>query len=164
MSARTPRTKRESGKTLPHSTNTRRERQIVRILALLRLLEQEPTFTVQELAERFGTRREAIYRDLHALEDAGYPIAGDEQGRLSRPRLLSQEVPEIRFSRSELDALLLAAGQAQAALPNSGSLAAAMLKLKAMAKSLPGAAPPTMVESLGAWNCGSKDHCPHEAH
>src|SRR4051812_15265243 len=164
MSARKLGTKRQNGKTLPHSSNTRRERQIVRILALLRVLEQEPTFTVQELAARFGTRREAIYRDLHALEDAGYPIAGDEQGLLSRPRLLSQEVPEIRFSRPELDALLLAAGQAQAALPNSGSLAAAMLKLKAMAESWPGAVPPTMIESLGTWTCGAKDHRPHEAH
>ncbi len=102
---------------------SRRERQIVRILALLRRLGQGASASVNELAAEFRTRRETIYRDLRVLQDAGYPIAGDERGRLSRPRLLSARVPEIRFSRAETEALLMAVAQAQIALPNARSLA-----------------------------------------
>ncbi len=51
----------------------RRDRQIVRVLALLRVLAQGTTANIHELA-RFRTRRETIYRDLRVLQDAGYPI------------------------------------------------------------------------------------------
>src|SRR3954470_9242067 len=84
---------------------TRRERQIVRILALLRLLAQGHSPTVHELAKEFRTRRETIYRDLRVLQDAGYPIAGDERDRLSRPRLLASPIPDVSFSADELKAL-----------------------------------------------------------
>jgi predicted DNA-binding transcriptional regulator YafY len=53
---------------------------VVRVLGILKLLaEGAPHPTGDELAARFGTRRETIYRDLHALEDAGYPIEGGEK-------------------------------------------------------------------------------------
>ena len=127
-------------KTKPRLNPNRRERQIVRILALLRVLGQGRRPTVHELAAEFRTRRETIYRDLRVLQDAGYPITGDERGRLSRPRLMSSQVPDIRFSAPELDALLLAIAQAQAALPSTESLSSAALKLKALAESAPDAA------------------------
>src|SRR3982751_2990742 len=101
---------------------TRRDRQIVRILALLRRLTQGRNPTVHELAAEFRTRRETIYRDLRVLQDAGYPLTGDERGRLSRPRLISSQVPEIRFSSAELNALLIALAQAQVGLPKADSL------------------------------------------
>src|SRR2546428_13481981 len=64
----------------------RRDRQVIRILGLLKTLIEGGRPTVHQLAARFKTRRETIYRDLHALEAVGYPIVGDESGRLSRPR------------------------------------------------------------------------------
>jgi predicted DNA-binding transcriptional regulator YafY len=70
----------------------RRDRQVVRILGILGALLEGGQPTVHSLASRFGTRRETVYRDLRALEAAGYPICGDELGRLSHPRLL----PEAR--------------------------------------------------------------------
>jgi len=76
---------------------------------LLRVLGQKQSTSIRDLAAQFHTRRETIYRDLRVLQDAGYPIAGDEQGRLSRPRLLASSVPNIQFSPPELEALLLAA-------------------------------------------------------
>ena len=112
----------------------RRERQIVRVLALLRVLSQGRTPSVQDLAAEFRTRRETIYRDLRVLQDAGYPISGDERGRLSHPRLLTRSVPEIRFSTSELKAMRAAAVQVQVALPNSDALNAAAAKLEALLK------------------------------
>src|SRR6185312_3236735 len=99
-------------------------------------LGQGSRLSVHELAAEFRTRRETIYRDLRVLQDAGYPIAGDERGRLSRPRLMTSQVPDIRFSAAELDALLVAVARARPALPNTESLSSAALKLKALAESV----------------------------
>ncbi|MBV9505146.1 MAG: WYL domain-containing protein, partial [Acidobacteriia bacterium] len=139
----------------------RRERQIVRILALLRVLAQGRKPTVHQLAAEFKTRRETIYRDLRVLQDAGYPIAGDERGRLSRPRLLATSIPNIRFSPPELESLLLAARQVQAALPRAEALASASLKLQALADSEPNAQP-ALSGIFDAWTCGAKDYRIHE--
>ncbi len=137
---------------------SRRERQVVRIMALLRLLAQGRSLTVQELAAHFGTYRQAIYRDLRALQDAGYPIAGDEEGRLSRPRLLSSQLSAIPLAPDELEALLLAARQARPALPNENSLSAALLKLEAMggSSSSSRSIAPRFESMLETWTCGSK--------
>ena len=51
----------------------RRDRQVVRILGILKTLLEGGRPTVYELAARFKTRRETIYRDLRALQDVGYP-------------------------------------------------------------------------------------------
>src|SRR5437899_12264735 len=71
----------------------RRDRQVVRILGLLKTLIEGGRPTVHQLAARFKTRRETIYRDLHALEAIGYPSVGHESGRLSRPRPASEARP-----------------------------------------------------------------------
>ena len=94
----------------------RRDRQVVRILGILDALLQGGRPSVHDLARRFRTRRETIYRDLRALEDAGYPVAGDEYGHLSRPQLLSdsKRAPQVRFTPEELNALDWAAAQAGA--------------------------------------------------
>ena len=55
------------------SRPTRRDRQMVRILGLLAALLEGGRPSVRELASRFNTRRETIYRDLRALSDAGTP-------------------------------------------------------------------------------------------
>ncbi len=135
----------------------------MRILALLRVLAQGRSPTVHELEAEFRTRRETVYRDLRVLQDAGYPITGDERGRLSRPRLISSRVPEIRFSAPELDALLVAAAQAQAALPNAHSLSSAAFKVRALAESEPNPVSPGLDEILESWTCGWKDYRTHES-
>ena len=149
-------------KTNSRPASSRRERQIVRILALLRVLNQGQRPTIHELAAEFRTRRETIYRDLRVLQDAGYPIAGDERGRLSRPRLISSPIPDIRFASDELDALLVALAQAQIALPNGNTLASAVLKLKALAESAQGTDAPSLDSMFETWACGSKDYRAHE--
>jgi predicted DNA-binding transcriptional regulator YafY len=141
---------------------SRRERQIVRILTLLRVLGQGRAVTVQELAAEFHTRRETVYRDLRVLQDAGYPIGGDERGRLSRPRLLSSHVPNVQFSLPELDALLFAAAQAQAVPIWAEALSSATLKLKALAESEPNSSRAGFGELLESWTCGSKAYGAHE--
>jgi len=149
-------------KARPRPDTNRRERQIVRILTLLRVLGQGRRATVHDLAAEFRTRRETIYRDLRVLQDAGYPITGDERGRLSRPRLISSKLPDIRFSASELDALLLAIAQAQAALPSTELMSSAALKLKALAESWGDAVPSCLDEMFDTWTCGWKDYRAYE--
>src|ERR1022692_2828104 len=94
---------------MTEKTVRRRDRQIVRVLWLLKALGEGSQVSVSELARRFGTRRETIYRDLRTLEDLGYPIQGDENGRFSRPRLLEGKrvlKPELRLTTDECSALL----------------------------------------------------------
>src|ERR1039457_3682346 len=95
------------------SESKRRDRQGVRILGILDALQEGPAASVHDFARRFGTRRETIYRDLRALEDAGYPVVGDNDGHLSRPHLLEgRRTPQVRFTPEELTALDWAAAQA----------------------------------------------------
>ena len=146
----------------PRTKADQRERQIVRILALLRLLSQDGALSVHQLAAKFGTRRETIYRDLRVLNDAGYPIAGDDQGRLSRPRILSSNIPDIRFSPAELDALRSAVEQVQVALPESETLGKAKTKLKALLDGEAKYNSFTGGEFFQTWNRGTKEYKIHQ--
>jgi proteasome accessory factor B len=113
----------------------RRDRQIIRVLWLLRALGEGKQVSVSELAKRFGTRRETIYRDLRTLEDVGYPIQGDENGRFSRPRLLAANHPpatELRLTCEECSALVSLIRHTGATIPLGKELATASEKLKAM--------------------------------
>jgi len=119
------------------SGSKRRDRQVVRILGILGALLEDGRPSVHELARRFGTRRETIYRDLRALEDAGYPVVGDEGGHLSRPQLLTdrRRTPQVRFTPEEISALDWAAAQASAG-PFSEVLDGARQKLQAISAAL----------------------------
>jgi proteasome accessory factor B len=118
------------------SESKRRDRQVVRILGILGALLEGTGASVHDLARRFGTRRETIYRDLRALEDAGYPVVGDDDGHLSRPHLLDgRRTPQVRFTPEELNALDWAAAQASAG-PFSEALNGARQKLQAMSAAL----------------------------
>jgi predicted DNA-binding transcriptional regulator YafY len=113
----------------------RRDRQIVRVLWLLKALGEGSQVSVSELARRFGTRRETIYRDLRTLEDLGYPIQGDENGRFSRPRLLDDKralKPELRLTNDECSALVCMIRHTGAMMPVRKDLSAAAAKLEAM--------------------------------
>jgi predicted DNA-binding transcriptional regulator YafY len=54
------------------SAAPRRDRQVVRLLTLLKTLKDGGRPSVHDLAARFHTRRETIYRDLRALQEIGY--------------------------------------------------------------------------------------------
>jgi proteasome accessory factor B len=139
----------------------RRDRQVVRILGILGALLEGGHLAIRDLASRFGTRRETIYRDLRALEDAGYPICGDESGRLSRPRLLPEarrNAPHLRLSDEEITALLWASRQAAEKSPFREALGAATAKLRAMARE-EGAAGIEAVMTEGG--SAMKDYGPH---
>lgn len=89
----------------------RRSRQVVRLLGLVRALQQGERLHVEQLAARFKVRRETVYRDLRALEEVGFPISGDVHGLKSHPRLdpgFAATSVSIPFSHAELLALTFA--------------------------------------------------------
>jgi proteasome accessory factor B len=142
----------------------RRDRQVVRILGILGTLLEGGQASVHQFASRYGTRRETIYRDIRALEDAGYPIAGDDRGRLSHPRLLPEarrHAPHLRLTDSEIASLLWASKQAKVGSPFGENLASATAKLQAMAVSEQ-ASLAVGIEAVvdDAW--GAKDYRPHK--
>ena len=90
----------------------RRDRQVIRLLGLLKALQQGEHPHVAQLAGRFHVRRETIYRDIRALEELGFPICGDAHGIKSHPNLppdFSTQAISIPFSPSELLAIAFAA-------------------------------------------------------
>ena len=98
----------------------RRDRQAVRLLSIFLLLLQGGRLTVHELAARFKTRRETIYRDLRTLGDVGIPIEGDESGRLSRPRLGADyrlRFAPVPLTRQEIAALAWAVKESHSRQP-----------------------------------------------
>jgi len=120
--------------------------------------------SIRQLAARYGTRRETIYRDIRALEDAGYPIVGDDSGRLSHPRLLPEarrHAPQLRFADSEINALLWASRQAGAKSPFHDALSSAKVKLRAMASAKDAAAAAGIDAAVIDGGYGVKDYGPH---
>lgn len=49
----------------------------MRVLSILRLLQHSRSYTLTELASRFGVTTRTIRRDLAALEEVGYGIRCD---------------------------------------------------------------------------------------
>lgn len=144
---------------------SRRDRQVVRILGILKLLGEGARPSVQQLAARFKTRRETIYRDLRALQDVGYPIAGDESGRLSRPRLAPEGragLPPVVLSRQELAALVWATKQANGTQPFRPALATALPKLQMLAVRKDTSTALALDGTLGGWQRGVKDYAGFE--
>lgn len=48
--------------------------QAARVQGILRTLGVRHGITIGELAEEFGVTKRTLYRDLKALEEAGYPL------------------------------------------------------------------------------------------
>jgi predicted DNA-binding transcriptional regulator YafY len=144
----------------------RRARQIVRVLGILKILAEGGRPTVYELAARFRTRRETIYRDLRTLGEIGYPIAGDDAGRLSRPRLapdLVPTVPPVTLTRPELAALVWAVKRAEPQQPFRGALGTSLTKLQLLVPRREGGLALALDGSVGGWQRGAKDYTGYES-
>jgi proteasome accessory factor B len=143
----------------------RRDRQVVRILGILGTLLEGGQPSIHQLASRYGTRRETIYRDIRALEDAGYPVTGDDRGRLSHPRLLPEarrHAPHLRLTDSEIASLLWAGKQAKAGSPFGENLASATAKLRAMAGGEQAGLTAGIAAVVDDAELGAKNYRPHK--
>ncbi len=133
----------------------------MRLLGILRILLDGGRPTVYELAGRFHTRRETIYRDLRALGEAGYPIAGDDAGRLSRPRLapdVRPAAPPVTLTRQELAALVWAAKHANGRQPFRAALGTGLTKLQSLVPGGEGRLGLALEGSVDGWQRGVKDY------
>jgi predicted DNA-binding transcriptional regulator YafY len=143
----------------------RRDRQVVRVLGILKLLGEGARPHVTELAARFKTRRETIYRDLRAIQDVGYPLTGDDGGHLSRPRLPPEArsgIPPVLLTRRELAALVWAVKQGQGKQPFRADLSTALPKLQALAARRDSSTTLALDGTVGGWQRGVKDYAGSE--
>ncbi len=88
--------------------------QAVRLHDILRLLEVRRGVTVAELAEECQVTRRTVYRDLQAIETAGYPLLKETgmDGQAVYSLLTGfRRIPPITFSLNELMTLFLCRGQ-----------------------------------------------------
>jgi proteasome accessory factor B len=92
----------------------RKYSQAARLHDVIRLLEARHGACADELAEDCGVTRRTIYRDLQAIEEAGYPLvkeAGADGRMLYRFLTGFSKIPPVTFSLSELMTLFLCRGQ-----------------------------------------------------
>jgi len=83
----------------------------VRQLRLLALLQARPEgVEIDEAAGELGTLRRTVYRDFRVLEDAGYPLTSERDGRRARWRMMEgyRHRLQLSLSWSELVALMTA--------------------------------------------------------
>jgi predicted DNA-binding transcriptional regulator YafY len=144
----------------------RRDRQVVRLLGLLKTLAEGGRPSVHQLAARFKTRRETIYRDLRALQAIGYPIVGDESGLLSRPQLapgLRTAIPPVPFTPKEVAALAWAVKEAGNSQPFRDALSTALPKLQGLLPGSTGRVGLAIDDAVGGWTRGVKDYSAFES-
>ena len=88
--------------------------QAARLHDLIRILETRYGATVEELVEECQVTRRTIYRDIKAVEEAGYPLISERQDdgtMLYRFITGYSKIPPITFSLEELMTLYLCRGQ-----------------------------------------------------
>ena len=59
--------------------------QAARVQGILRILGTRQGITIGELTEEFGVTKRTLYRDLKALEEAGYPLLSEAADGTPRP-------------------------------------------------------------------------------
>ncbi|SNB46855.1 YafY family protein [Geobacter sp. DSM 9736] len=82
----------------------RKYSQAARMHDVIRLIEARHGITVRELAEESGVDRRTVYRDLAAIQEAGYPLVADWENGERSYRFLTRfkDVPPISFTVEEL--------------------------------------------------------------
>ncbi|HTP64861.1 MAG TPA: transcriptional regulator [Geobacteraceae bacterium] len=75
-----------------------------RVHDLIRLIEARHGLAVDEMAEETGADRRTIYRDLAAIQEAGYPLVSEWLNGKKVYRFLTRfrDVPPINFTLQEL--------------------------------------------------------------
>lgn len=83
--------------------------QAARLHDVIRLIEARRGLTIDELVLETGVARRTVYRDLEAIEVAGYPLVSEWQGNRKVYSFITgfKDVPPIRFSLPELMTLSL---------------------------------------------------------
>ncbi len=93
---------------------------LLRVFSLIRLLKQRPGYTVHQLARTFDCDKRTVYRYFKLLEEIGYLLDEDAQGR----KFIFEAEPEQRafFTAEETDLLRQALTTVEADSPLRESL------------------------------------------
>jgi len=85
----------------------KRYSQAARVQGILRTLGARHGITIGELADEFGVTKRTLYRDLKALEEAGYPLVSEITDGTTYWKLEAsfKGVPPVTFTLNELMAL-----------------------------------------------------------
>src|SRR6476660_8283151 len=79
---------------------------IDRLSAILIQLQSRQLVKAQEIADKFSISLRTVYRDVHALEEAGVPVLGE--AGIGYKLMEGYKLPPVMFSEDEASALLTA--------------------------------------------------------
>ena len=87
-----------------------RGRQVTRLMRLVHLLQRPQGVSPCDDSRELGCTVRTIYRDLHALEEIGYPLHSNPDGERQRWRFVAgfRHQHALPFSHNELTALWMA--------------------------------------------------------
>lgn len=79
---------------------------IDRLAAILIQLQSRPLVKAQDIAEKFSISLRTVYRDVHALEEAGVPVIGE--AGIGYRLMEGYKLPPVMFNPDEVSAMLTA--------------------------------------------------------
>lgn len=79
---------------------------IDRLAAIVIQLQSKRLVKAQEIADKFGISLRTVYRDIHALEEAGVPVIGE--AGIGYRLMEGYKLPPVMFNEDEASALLTA--------------------------------------------------------
>ena len=142
-------------------STARRDRQVIRILGIVRALSQGERLTLRQLQARFSASRETIYRDVKTIQAIGYPVMGDEAGRVFPLRLdpgFRGSAPTVPLTRQEVAALMWAVKQVGTHQPFRAALSTAVPKLHTLVAGREARFAMALDGAIGGWERGVKDY------
>src|SRR5678816_3495463 len=105
---------------------------IDRLSAILIQLQSRTLVKAQQIADKFSISLRTVYRDVHALQEAGVPVIGEAGTGYSL--MEGYKLPPVMFNEEEASALLTAAKLMQSKTDASSSkhYGSALDKIKAV--------------------------------
>ncbi len=79
---------------------------IDRLAAIIIQLQSRPLVKAQDIADKFSISLRTVYRDVHALEEAGVPVIGE--AGIGYRLMEGYKLPPIMFNSDEVSAMLTA--------------------------------------------------------
>ena len=79
---------------------------IDRLAAILIQLQSRSLVKAQDIADKFSISLRTVYRDVHALEEAGVPVIGE--AGIGYRLMEGYKLPPVMFTQDEASAMLTA--------------------------------------------------------
>lgn len=79
---------------------------IDRLAAILIQLQSRPLVKAQDISDKFSISLRTVYRDIHALEEAGVPVIGE--AGIGYRLMEGYKLPPVMFTSDEMSAMLTA--------------------------------------------------------